>query len=72
VADALKSIKMEILETIHLFMLAPWEIYMQADVEAMADSQTALGGIMQAVVSSSARNGFVGFGVALKKQPLRY
>jgi hypothetical protein len=72
VADALKSIEMETLETIHLFMLAPWEICMQADVEVMADSQTVLGGIMQAAVSSSARNGFIGFRVAIEKQPPRY
>jgi ribonuclease HI len=72
VADALKSIEIETLETIHPFTLAPWETCMQADVEAMADSQTAPGGTMQAAVSSSARNGFVGFGVALEKQPPRY
>jgi hypothetical protein len=72
VADALKSIEMETLETIHLFMLAPWETRMQTDVEAMADSQTAPGGIMQATVSSLAQNGFIGFGVVLEKQPPRY
>ncbi|GFF99290.1 probable transposable element [Aspergillus udagawae] len=72
VADALKSIEMETLETIHPFTLAPWETRMQAEVEAMADSQTAPGGSMQAAVSSSARNGFVGFGVAIEKQPPRY
>jgi hypothetical protein len=72
VADALKSIEMETLETIHPFTLAPWETRMQADVEVMADSQTAPGGTMQAAVSSSARNGFVGFGVAIEKQPPRY
>jgi hypothetical protein len=72
VVDTLKSIKIETLETIHLFILVPWETCMQADVEVMADSQTILGGIMQAVVSSSAQNGFVGSGVAIKKQPPRY
>ena len=72
VADALQSIKMETLETIHPFTLAPWETRMQADVEAMANSQAAPGGTMQAAVSSSARNGLVGFGVAIEKQPPRY
>lgn len=38
VAEALKSIEMETLESIHPFTLAPWETRMQADVEAMADS----------------------------------
>lgn len=71
-ADALQSIKMETLETIHPFTLAPWETRMQADVEAMANSQAAPGGTMQAAVSSSARNGLVGFGVAIEKQPPRY
>jgi hypothetical protein len=46
VADALKSIEMETLETIHPFILAPWEICMQADVEVMADSQTTPGRTM--------------------------
>jgi hypothetical protein len=68
VADALKSIEMETLETIHRFTLAPWETRMQTDTEAMPDSQTAPGGTMQAAVSSSARNGLV----AIEKQPPRY
>lgn len=63
---------METLETIHLFMLALWETRMQANFKAMADSQTAPGRTMQAMVSSSARNAFVGFRVAIKKQPPRY
>jgi hypothetical protein len=45
---------------------------MQADIKVIADSQTALGGIMQAAVSSSAQNGFIGFRVVLEKQPLQY
>jgi ribonuclease HI len=45
---------------------------MQTDVEAMADSHTVPGGSIQVAVSSSARNGLVGFGVAIKKQPPRY
>jgi hypothetical protein len=72
VADALKNIEMEMLETINLFTLAPWETHMQTDVEAMPDPQTAPGGSIQIAVSSSARNGLVGFGVAIEKQPPRY
>jgi ribonuclease HI len=63
---------METLETINPFTLAPWETRMQTDVEAMPNSQTVPGGSMQVAVSSSARNGLVGFGVAIKKQPPRY
>lgn len=72
VADALKNIEMETLETINPFTLAPWETRMQTDVEAMPDPHTAPGGSMQIAVSSSARNGLVGFGVAIEKQPPRY
>lgn len=72
VADALKNIEMETLETINPFTLAPWETRMQTDVEAMPDPQTAPGGSIQIAVSSSARNGLVGFGVAIEKQPPRY
>ncbi|CEO59700.1 Putative Reverse transcriptase [Penicillium brasilianum] len=46
------------LETINPFTLAPWETRVQTDVEI--------------AVSSLARNGLVGFGVAIKKQPPRY
>ncbi|KAF4237714.1 hypothetical protein CNMCM8980_002373 [Aspergillus fumigatiaffinis] len=72
VADALKNIEMETLETINPFTLAPWETRMQTDVEAMPDPHTAPGGSMQIAVSSSARNGLVGYGVAIEKQPPRY
>ncbi|KMK56426.1 reverse transcriptase [Aspergillus fumigatus Z5] len=72
VADALKNIEMETLKTINPFTLAPWETRMQTDVEAMPDPRTAPGGSMQIAVSSSARNGLVGFRVAIEKQPPRY
>ncbi|KAI2791712.1 hypothetical protein POX_c04584 [Penicillium oxalicum] len=72
VADALKSIEMETLETINPFTLAHWETRMQTDVEAMPASQTVPGGSMQVAVSSCARNGLVGLGVAIEKQPPRY
>jgi hypothetical protein len=44
VADTLKNIEMETLETINPFTLAPWETCMQTDVEAMPDPYTAPGG----------------------------
>jgi hypothetical protein len=72
VADALKSIEIETLETINPFTLAPWETRIQTDVEAMPDSQTVPGGSMQVVVRSSARNELVGFAVAIEKQPPQY
>jgi ribonuclease HI len=72
VADALKNIEMETLETINPFVLAPWETRIQSDVEAMPRSHIVLGGSLQVAVSSSARNSLVGFGVAIKKQPPRY
>ncbi|GAA93271.1 reverse transcriptase [Aspergillus luchuensis IFO 4308] len=74
VADALKNIDMETLETINPFTLAPWETRMQTDGETMPDPQSAPGGSMQIAISSSARNGFLHIttGVAIEKQPPRY
>ncbi|GAA92341.1 reverse transcriptase [Aspergillus luchuensis IFO 4308] len=63
---------METLETINPFTLAPWETRMQTDGEAMPDPQSVPGGSIQIATSSSARNGMVGFGVAIEKQPPRY
>lgn len=72
VADALKHIDMETLETINPFTLAPWEARVQAGVEATPQSPIVLGGLMQIATSSSARNELVGFGVAIERQPPRY
>jgi ribonuclease HI len=72
VADALKNIEMETLETINPFTLAPWEARVQAGVEATPQSPTVPGGLMQIATSSSARNELVGFGVAIERQPPRY
>ncbi|KAJ5264436.1 hypothetical protein N7505_007229 [Penicillium chrysogenum] len=72
VADALKHIDMETLETINPFTLAPWEKRMQTDIDQPQDFQTRAGVYMQIAVSSSARNKLVGFGVAIEKQPPRY
>jgi ribonuclease HI len=72
VADALKNIEMETLETINPFTLAPWEARVQAVAEATPQSPTVPGGLMQIATSSSARNELVGFGVAIERQPPRY
>ena len=72
VADALKNIDMETLETISPFTLAPWEERMQTEIQESSDTQTAAGGSLQIAVSSSARNEVVGFGGVLQKQPRRY
>ncbi|KAI2669705.1 hypothetical protein LCP963914a_9893 [Penicillium roqueforti] len=71
VADALKNVDMETLETINPFALAPWDERVQANVDGQDGPQTETGGSMQIAVSSSARNELVGFGVAIEKQPPR-
>ena len=72
VADALKNIEMERLETINPFTLAPWEARVQDGVEETPQSPTVPGGLVQIATSSSARNELVGFGVAIERQPPRY
>jgi hypothetical protein len=72
VADALKNIDMESLETINPFTLAPWEARVQIDDEASPETSAMPGGSMQIAFSSSSRNELVGFGVAIEKQPPRY
>jgi hypothetical protein len=62
VVDILKNIKIEILETINLFILAPWEEQLQTKIGETLESQTEAGGSMQITVSSSAWNEVVGFG----------
>ncbi|KAJ5708140.1 hypothetical protein N7488_007941 [Penicillium malachiteum] len=71
VADALKHIDMDILETINPFKLAPWEERMQTDIDEQKEPEPQAGGYMQIAVRSSARNELVGFGVAIEKQPPR-
>jgi hypothetical protein len=61
-ADALKNIEMETLETINLFTLAPWEKQVQTNMGETSETQTEAGGSMQIAVSSSAWKGIVGFG----------
>ncbi|KAJ5288046.1 hypothetical protein N7478_003732 [Penicillium angulare] len=71
VADALRHIDMEALETINPFTLAPWDERLQANIDGQYEPQPEAGGLMQIAVSSSARNELVGFGVAIEKQPPR-
>ncbi|KAJ5593506.1 hypothetical protein N7537_010410 [Penicillium hordei] len=59
VADALKHIDMETLETINLFTLSPWEERMQTDIDQPQDFQARAGVYMQIAVSSSAQNKLV-------------
>jgi hypothetical protein len=72
VADMLKNIKMETLETINPFILAPWEERLQTDIGGTSESPAEAGGSMQIAVSSSARNEVVGFGGVIQKQPPKY
>ncbi|KAK6810408.1 hypothetical protein RU639_013833, partial [Aspergillus parasiticus] len=72
VADVLKNIEMEALETINPFTLAPWEERLQIDIGETPESQAEAGGTMQIAVSSSARNEVVGFGGVIQKQPPKY
>lgn len=66
VADALKNIEMETLETINPFTIAPWEKRMKVDMHEIPATRTEAGGCMQVAVSSSARNEVVGFVVAIE------
>lgn len=72
VADALKNIGMETLETINPFTLAPWEERVQTDIGQTSKTQAEAGGSMQIADSSSARNEVVGCGGVIQKQPPKY
>jgi hypothetical protein len=72
VADALKDIEMDTLETINPFTLAPWEERVQTDSGETPETHTDAGGSMQIAVSSSARNEVVGCGGAIQSKPPRY
>ncbi|KAJ6114152.1 hypothetical protein N7512_007597 [Penicillium capsulatum] len=65
VADALRNIEMESLETINPFTLTPWEARVQTDDEASPETSTMPGGLMQIALSSSARNELKGYQVTL-------
>jgi exonuclease III/ribonuclease HI len=65
VADALKGITMEELETIHPFTLAPWEERILAITDEGTATQREANYDVRIAVSSSARNGVVGVGGAV-------
>jgi ribonuclease HI len=67
VADSLKGIEMERMETIRPCILAPWEKRMQAVTEDAAQRLEADWAVRIAV-SGSARTGVVGMGRAIKMQ----
>jgi hypothetical protein len=62
VADVLKDFAMEELETINPFTLAPWEKRVQTITDEVAAKKVEAA--VRVAVSSSARNGLVGFGGA--------
>jgi hypothetical protein len=72
VADTLKNIQMETLETINPFTLAPWEEQVQTGMGKTSVTQTEAGGSIQIAVSSPARNEVVGCGGVIQKQPPKY
>lgn len=67
VADVLKEIPMECLETVDPFTLAPWERRVRTVTEEPAEEPVSDCAVCIAV-SSSARNGLVGYGVAIETQ----
>jgi ribonuclease HI len=62
VAEVLKDLAMEELETIQPFTLAPWEKRIQTITDGTTPDQTDVA--VRVAVNCSARNGVVGFGVA--------
>lgn len=72
VADTLKNIKIELLETINPFTLVSWETYVQTENESISEGSTVPDGSIQIVFSSLSRNKLVGFGIAIEKQLSRY
>lgn len=66
VADALKDIAMEELETINPFTLAPWEKRLQTIADRTIIGKTDADWTARIAVSSSARNGMVGVGGAVQ------
>lgn len=62
VADLLKDVPMESLETVNPFVLTPWEERVDTTVDETATAQMETGWAVRIAVSSSARNGMVGMG----------
>jgi hypothetical protein len=70
VAEALKDIAMEELETISPYTVAPWEKRIHTSVDDAALRQLDTGWAVRIAVSSSARNGVVGIGGAIEIRKL--
>jgi ribonuclease HI len=68
VADALKDMPMESLETVNPFTLAPWEKRMQTIVDESIAGRATTDRAIRIAVSSSARNAVVGVGGAIEIQ----
>ncbi len=66
VAEKLKDVAMEEMETIHPFTLPPWEKRVQTIADEEMTRQPDSNRAAYIAVSSSARNGVVGLGVAIK------
>jgi len=66
VAETLKDIAMEDMETINPFTLAPWEMRVQTDTDGTATREPDSTRAAYIAVSSSARNGVVGLGGAIE------
>jgi hypothetical protein len=66
VANALKDIRMEKMETINPFTLAPWEQRVQTIADEIAARQADAGWAIRIAVSSSARNEVVGVGGTIR------
>jgi len=66
VAEKLKDVAMEEMETIHPFTLPPWEKRVQTIADKEMTRQPDSNRAAYVAVSSSARNGVVGLGVAIK------
>jgi hypothetical protein len=69
-ADALKDIALEELETINPFTLAPWEKRVQTIAEETAARQADTSRAVRIAISNSARNDVVGIGGAIQLSPL--
>ena len=68
VAEVLKDVSMESLETINPFTLAPWERRIQVVADEEAKELTHTNAAVRIAISSSARNGVVGMGGAIEIQ----
>jgi hypothetical protein len=68
IADALRAVSMDSLETINPFTLAPWKRRIQTITDETATELEHRSATIRIAVSSSARNGVVGIGGAIEIQ----